>query len=82
MTKNVFGGRVETTVTAEKNASMTNIADICKKCNYFNQQPCDFSMETANLPDNIIFYINQAYLYYKDNQKLFYCDYYMLRQVN
>ena len=47
-----FGGRVETTVTAEKNASMANMADIWKKCNFFNQQLCDFSMERANLPDN------------------------------
>ena len=83
MTKNIFDGAVESTLTVEKFISFNrNTTDVWKKYSYFKQQPCDFSTEKANLPENIIFYINQAYQSYKDNEKVYYVDYYLLRQVS
>ena len=46
------------------------------------QQPCDFLIEKANLPENTIIYINQVYQSYKDNKKVYYVDYYLLGQFN
>ena len=39
-------------------------------------------IEKANLPENTIIYINQAYQSYKDNKKAYYADHYLLGQVN
>ena len=61
MAKNIYDGRVETTITAEKNSNKTNMTNIWKNYGYFNQQLCNFSMEKANLLENSVFYINQAY---------------------
>ena len=36
---------------------------------YFVPESCDFSIEKANLPENTIFYINQAYQSFKDSKK-------------
>ena len=83
MMKSIFGGRLETTLTAEKSTSFNrNIINIWKNCSCFKQQPCDFPTEKANLPENSILYINQTYQSYKDNKKLFYADYYLLGQIN
>ena len=82
MTKNVFDGRVETTLTAEKGACFKrNATDVRKKFGFFKQQACDFSLEKANMPEMTIFYVNQAYQSYKDNKKVYYCDFYVLGQV-
>ena len=35
--------------------------NVWKNYGYFNQQPCDFTMEKPNLPENSVLYINQAY---------------------
>ena len=83
MTKNIFDGRVETTLTTEKATSFKrNTIDIWKNYGYFKQQPCDFSIEKANLPENSILYNNQPYQSYKDNKKVLLTDYYLLGQVN
>ena len=82
MTKNVFDGRVEATLTAEKGACFKrNTTDVWKKFGFFKQQAWDFSLEKANMPEMTIFYVNQAYQSYKDNKKVYYCDFYVLGQV-
>ena len=81
MTKNIFEGRVETTLTAEKASFKRNTTDVWENYRYFNQQTCDFSIEKANLPEMRILYINQAYQSYKDNKKIYYCDYFIIGQV-
>ena len=35
---------------------------------------CEFSLEKVNLAEVTIFYVNQGYLSYKDNKKIYYCD--------
>ena len=51
MTKNVFEGAVESTLTVEKfNSFKPNTTDVWKNYGCFKQQPCDFSIEKANLP--------------------------------
>ena len=46
MTKNVFDGRVETTLTAEKGACFKrNTGSLEKNFSFFKQQTCDFSIE-------------------------------------
>lgn len=60
MTKNIFvEGRVETIISAEKTSSFKrNTTDVWQKYGYFNQKPCDFSIEKDNVLENSIFYIN------------------------
>ena len=62
VTKNIFEGRVEATPTAEKASFMRNTTDVWKNYHYFNQQPCNFSIEKANVPEMSILYIYE-YLY-------------------
>ena len=60
MTKNIFDGAVESTYTVEKFTSFKrNTTDVWKNYGYFKQEPCDFSIEKANLSDNPIIHINQ-----------------------
>ena len=62
LTKNIFEGAVESTLTVEKFTSFKrNTTDIWKNYGYFKQQACDFSIEKANLPENTIIYIYQVY---------------------
>ena len=83
MPKNIFDGRMEMNVTAEKATSFKrNTSDIWKNYGHFKQQSCDFSIGKANLPENSVLYINQAYQSCKDNKKVFYTDYFVLGQFN
>lgn len=82
MTKNVFDGRVETTITAEKESSFKrNTTDLSKNYGYFKQQAYDFLIEKSNLPEMTVLYMNQAYQSYKGNKKIYYCDLFILGQV-
>ena len=81
MTKNLFKGRVETTLTAEKASFKRNRTDVWKNYGCFSPQACDFSTEKANLPEMSILYVNQAYQSYKDNKKVYYYDYLIEVQV-
>ena len=56
MTKNVFDGRVETTLTTEKGACFRrNTVDVWKNFGFFKMQACDFSLEKADMPDMTTF---------------------------
>ena len=71
MVKNVFGdGRIETTVTSEKNSFKRNTTDVWPNYGFFKHQPCDFGVEKENIPENCLFYLNQGYQSYKDNKKV------------
>ena len=48
---------------------------------YFGIESCDFSIGKANLPENTIFYINQAYQSFKDGKKVYYTDVFILAQI-
>ena len=48
---------------------------------YFGTESCDFSIEKANLPENTIFYINQAYQSFKDGKKVYYNDVFIIAQI-
>ena len=82
MTKVLLDGRMETTITAEKDTGFKrNSTDLWPKDGFFRSQACDFSLEKANLPEMTIFYVNQAYLSYKGNKKIYYPDVYIIGQV-
>ena len=80
MTKRVFDSRMETAITAEKDPGgfKRNSSDLWPNYGYFKQQACDFAVEKANMPEMTAFYINQAYLSYKDNKKIYYYDVFIL----
>ena len=83
MLKNAFSdNRVETTITAEKSSFERNIVDVWPEYGYFKQQPCDFSIEKENFPENSIFCLNQGYQSVKDNKKNYYADHFLIGQVN
>ena len=74
---------IETTVLATKieNRTGRNRTCIWPEHGYFKQQPCNFHLDKENYPENSVSYINQGYLFYKDKNKLYYADYYILGQV-
>ena len=84
MVKNIFGNeRIETSLIAEKTTSFKrNTTDIWPSYSYFMQEPCDFSTDKENMPEMSVFYVNQGYQSFKDNKRIYYADYYILRQVN
>ena len=83
MTKNMFKDCAESKLTVEKFATFKrNTIDVWKKYGCVKQQPCGFLIEKANLPENTIVYINQAYQSYEGNKKVYYVDYYLLAQAN
>ena len=53
ITKSVFDGRMETTITAEKDhaAFKHNSTDLWPNYRYFKQQSYDFSLEKAKMPE-------------------------------
>ena len=61
MTKKIHDGNVETSITAEKGSSFDKkVVDFWQKDGYFQQQPCNFKLDKANMPEMTIFYVNQA----------------------
>ena len=52
-----------------------------EKNGFFNFRECDVSLEKANLPENTIFYLNQGYLSYKDNERIYYVDIFIIGQI-
>ena len=69
------------TVSAENDQGKRNSTDLWKKKGFFSSQVCDISLEKANLLENTIFYLNQGYLRYKDNKKIYYIDLYIVGQI-
>ena len=81
MTKVLENGRMETTISAKREPQIKNSTNLWMKNGFFSSQVCDFSIEKANLPEMTIFYINQGYLSYKDNKKIYYVDVYIVGQI-
>ena len=48
---------------------------------HFGTESCDFSIEKANLPENTVFYINQAYQSFKDGKKVYYTHLFIISQI-
>ena len=74
-------GGMETTISAEREPQKKKSTDLWKKNDFFSSQVCDFSIEKANLPEIIIFYVNEGYLSYKDNKNMYYVDAYIVGQI-
>ena len=47
----------------------------------FDANRSDCNLEKVIIPENTLFYVNQAYLTVLKNKKTYYCDYYILGQV-
>ena len=74
------------TTDNDKNISTKIVAatfenGIWKLFGYFDARKSDCSMVKVNFPDNMLLYINQAFLIVKKNKKIFYCDYYVLGHI-
>ena len=79
ITKNIFKGDAERTLTVDKFTSFKqNTTHVWKNYGYFKQQPCDFSIEKGNLPENTTIHINQVYQSYKDNKKSIQCRLFLI----
>ena len=74
-------GRTEMSISTEKEQGKRNSTDLFLKNGFFSSQVCDFSLEKSNLPENTIFYLNQGYLSYKDNKKIYYTDIFIIGQI-
>ena len=83
MTKSVFDGQIEITITVEKdpNGFKRNSTDLWPSYGYLKQQIRNFFVEKVNTPKMTAFYVNQAYLSYQDNKKIYYCDVFIIGQV-
>ena len=83
MSKNIFSdNRVETTVTAEKTSFKRNTVDVWPSYGYFKQQPSDYSVDKENMFENSIMYLNQGYQSWKDTNKVYYINYFLIGQIN
>lgn len=75
MTKKVFNDMVETFITAEKGSDFNKsakIKNLWEKYGYFQQEPSQSWLEKANIPEMTILYLNQAYLSYKNKNKIYF----------
>ena len=62
--------RTEVTVdTLNPEEKVKKSINLWENFRYFGTESCDFSIEKANLPENTIFYISQAYQSFKDSKK-------------
>ena len=84
MRKVIESGNDRTEVTVDT----LNSEEKVKKCinlwenyRYLGTKSCDFSIEKANLPENTIFYINQAYQCFKNSKKVYYTNVFILPQI-
>ena len=56
--------------------------NVWKNLCFLNAIKPDFNMEKVNHWENTSFYVNQAYLTLKKNKKIFYCEYFILGQID
>ena len=54
MIKVLKNGRMETTISAEREPQKKNSTDLWKKNGFFSSQVCNFSIEKVNLPEMTI----------------------------
>ena len=48
---------------------------------FLSSRPAIFLVEKANMPEMTALYVNQAYLSYKDNKKIYYYEFFIIGQV-
>ena len=65
----------------EKGAGFNKSSKFTEKIWDFQQQPCPFPFEKANIPEMSILYLNQTYMSYKDEKRIYYCDFFILGQI-
>ena len=74
--------RTEVTVAAViSEEKVKKSINLWENIGYFGTESCDFSIEKANLPENTIVYINQAYQSFKDGKKVYYNDVFIIAQI-
>ena len=84
MTKVIENGddRSEMTVsTVNGEEKVKKSINFWENFGHFGTESCDFSIEIANLPENSVFYINQAYRSFKDGKKVYYTDVFIIAQI-
>ena len=75
-------GRTEMTVdTVNYEEKVKRSINLWESFRYFGTESCHFSIEKANLPENTLFYINQAYQSFKDGKKVYYNDVFTIAQI-
>ena len=48
---------------------------------YFGYASCTFHLEKGKMPENTNYYLNQCGILYKDNNKIYYSEYFILAQI-
>ena len=54
---------------------------IWENLGYFDTESCEFSTEKANLSENSVFYINEAYQSFKDGKEVYYTDVFIIAPI-
>ena len=83
MTKNYIDSNVsDTAITAEKNPSLKRQStDLWSQYGHFKQQCSEFSLQKTNMNELTLLHVNQGSLTYKNDQKFYYGDTYILGQI-
>ena len=87
LTKNISfpEKNIETTIVAsefdDENGQVFSTSRIWPEVGYFNNQLTDFNMKKVNYPDNLVIYVNQAYLTVQNSKKKFYVNFYLIGQI-
>ena len=87
LTKNISfpEKNIETTIVAsefdDENGQVFSTSRIWPEVGYFNNQLTDFNMKKVNYPENLVIYVNQAYLTVQNSKKKFYVNFYLIGQI-
>lgn len=87
LTKNISfpEKNIETTIVAsefdDENGQVFSTSRIWPEVGYFNNQLTDFNMKKVNYPENLVIYVNQAYLTVQNSKKMFYVNFYLIGQI-
>ena len=87
LTKNISfpEKNIETTIVAsefdDENGQIFSTSRIWPEVGYFNNQLTDFNMKKVNYPENLVIYVNQAYLTVQNSKKKFYVNFYLIGQI-
>ena len=87
LTKNISfpEKNIETTIVAsefdDENGQVFSTSRIWPEVGYFNNQLTDVNMKKVNYPENLVIYVNQAYLTVQNSKKMFYVNFYLIGQI-
>ena len=77
----MIGVRTEMSLLTNNSEKTPKSVSMWKDFGFFGSEICEFNIEKINMPKNSLFYANQRYQSYKDNEKVYYSDIFIIAQI-